>query len=85
MADRRAQTFVLHYLFWINSAHLPFFSIEALSAFIEAQRALLSRTVLDIERLKVLRIEADEDPISLVETLSDHVFMLFLFHENRKS
>lgn len=56
-------------------------SLEALSAFIESQKALLARTHADIAKLKSLRNDVSDTPDDLccISTFGDKVHLLHIF------
>ena len=72
MELNRAPTYVLTVFFDIP-LEFTVIRLEAISTFIQSQRALLSQTHSDIERLKQLRREVTVDPQGFVEGIDQKV------------
>lgn len=75
MEDKRAQTYARPYFLSPSHCRLTesIRSLQALSTFIDKQRALLTRTHADIDRLNELRNRAVARPEGLRDNVTEEV------------
>ncbi len=57
----------------------PFYSFDALDAYIQSQKALLARTQSDLDRLRRIRDQAATHPETFFDSFDEKVFFFFNF------